>query len=212
MRDLEHANEYPEAIIEQMKELGVFGLAIPDAATATSQVSTAVLRPRHRGARPRVDEPGRRDGRPLRRGQAARRASAPRSSGRRYLPRMATGEVRATMALTEPGGGSDLQAMRTVARPRRRRLRRQRLEDVDHERPPCRADRAAVQDRPGRPTRRTAASASCSSRTVPGFTVSRDLPKLGYKGVESCELIFDDCRGAGRRAARRRARGAASRR
>ena len=33
-----------------------------------------------------------------------------------YLPRMATGELRATMALTEPGGGSDLQAMRTVAR------------------------------------------------------------------------------------------------
>src|SRR6185437_4827833 len=33
-----------------------------------------------------------------------------------YLPRMATGEIRATMALTEPGGGSDLQAMRTTAR------------------------------------------------------------------------------------------------
>src|SRR6185436_11343107 len=35
----------------------------------------------------------------------------------RYLPRMATGQLRATMALTEPGGGSDLQAMTTVARP-----------------------------------------------------------------------------------------------
>ena len=35
----------------------------------------------------------------------------------RYLPRLATGEVRATMALTEPDGGSDLQAIRTVARP-----------------------------------------------------------------------------------------------
>ena len=35
----------------------------------------------------------------------------------RYLPKMATGEIRATMALTEPGGGSDLQAMTTVARP-----------------------------------------------------------------------------------------------
>src|SRR5690349_23448151 len=34
----------------------------------------------------------------------------------RYLPAMATGEVRATMALTEPGGGSDLQALRTTAR------------------------------------------------------------------------------------------------
>ena len=35
----------------------------------------------------------------------------------RYLPKTATGEIRATMALTEPGGGSDLQAMRTTARP-----------------------------------------------------------------------------------------------
>src|SRR5258708_21142499 len=34
----------------------------------------------------------------------------------KYLPRMAAGEIRATMALTEPGGGSDLQAMTTVAR------------------------------------------------------------------------------------------------
>ncbi len=29
---------------------------------------------------------------------------------------------------------------------------------------------------------------------VPGFTISKDLPKLGYKGVESCELAFDECR------------------
>ena len=68
----------------------------------------------------------------------------------RYLPRMATGEVRATMALTEPGGGSDLQAMRTTARRRRRRLRRQRHQDVDHQLPPLAADRPAVQDRSGR--------------------------------------------------------------
>ena len=73
----------------------------------------------------------------------------------RYLPRMATGEVRATMALTEPGGGSDLQALRTTATGRRW-LRRQRLQDVDHQRPPQLAARRPV--RPTRaPTRRTAA-------------------------------------------------------
>ncbi len=43
----------------------------------------------------------------------------------RYLPRMATGQLRTTMALTEPGGGSDLQAMRTVAG-RTQRIRHQR--------------------------------------------------------------------------------------
>ncbi len=38
------------------------------------------------------------------------------------------------------------------------------------------------------------ASPSCSSSTARASTVSRDLPKLGYKGVESCELSFDDYR------------------
>ena len=65
----------------------------------------------------------------------------------RYLPRMATGELRATMALTEPDGGSDLQAMRTVAMTGRRRVRDQRLEDVDHQRPHVGLGRLAVQDR-----------------------------------------------------------------
>lgn len=74
---------------------------------------------------------------------------------RRYLPKMATGETRATMALTEPGGGSDLQAMRTTGHQGISVLL------VGH---------------------------------GPGLTVSRDLPKLGYKGVESCELSFDDHR------------------
>ena len=46
----------------------------------------------------------------------------------------------------------------------------------------------------------------------PGFGVSRDLPKLGYKGVESCELAFDDFRVPGLDPARRRSRARASRR
>ena len=64
----------------------------------------------------------------------------------RYLPRMATGEIRATMALTEPGGGSDLQAMRTTARAGRRRLRRQRRR------------------RPGSPTPAAPSSSRCCAR------------------------------------------------
>ena len=114
---------------------------------------------------------------------------------RTYLPPMATGELRATMALTEPGGGSDLQNMTTTALPRRSGdLADQRRQDVDQQRAPFRTDRAAVQDRSATPRRGTRASRSCSSSTGRGLTVSRDLPKLGYKGVESCELSFDDFR------------------
>ena len=107
---------------------------------------------------------------------------------------MATGELRATMALTEPGGGSDLQAMTHDRAAGRRRLRRQRLEDLDHQRPPLAADRAAVQDRPDAPSRSTAAISILLVEHGPGLTVSKDLPKLGYKGVERCELVFDDYR------------------
>ena len=123
---------------------------------------------------------------------------------------MATGEVRATMALTEPGGGSDLQAMRTVARRDGdgyvvngsktwiTNARRSRLIALL-----CKTD-------PDGRAARTAASASCWSSTAPASTVSRDLPKLGYKGVESCELMLRRLPRAGRRAARRRRRARAS--
>ena len=167
----------------------------------------------HRGAGARLDEPGRRDGRAHRRRQAARHCSAPRSRSATYLPRMATGEMRATMALTEPGGGSDLQAMA-------------------HHRAPSGRRRAtsSTAPRPGSPTPagrgliallcKTDPTATPKHKGIcillvehgPGLTVSRDLPKLGYKGVESVRADLRRLPRAGRRAARRRARGAGSRR
>src|ERR671938_2065611 len=111
----------------------------------------------------------------------------------RYLPRMATGEVRATMGLTEPGGGSDLQAMTTVARSDGdgyvvngaktwiTNSRRSQLIALL-----CKTDPAAQPAYRG--------ISILLAEHGPGLTVSRDLPKLGYKGVESCELVFDGYR------------------
>jgi alkylation response protein AidB-like acyl-CoA dehydrogenase len=111
----------------------------------------------------------------------------------RYLPRMATGELRATMALTEPGGGSDLQAMRTTAirdgdeyvvngsKTWITNARRSGLVALL-----CRTDPAAD------PVHRGISILLVEKG--PGFEVSRDLPKLGYKGVESCELSFNGFR------------------
>jgi alkylation response protein AidB-like acyl-CoA dehydrogenase len=112
----------------------------------------------------------------------------------RYLPKMATGEVRATMALTEPGGGSDLQAMRTAARRGPdggyvvngsktwiTNARRSQLIALL-----CKTDPAA--------TPRHKGISVLLVEHGPGLTVSRDLPKLGYKGVETCELSFDGYR------------------
>ena len=190
-RELEHANSYPEALIDRMKELGVFGLAIPEpwgeapVSMPCYALVTAEL------ARGWMSLAGAMGGHTV----VAKLllAFGTDEQKERYLPRMATGEVRATMALTEPGGGSDLQAMTTVARRQDdgyvvdgaktwiTNSRRSQLIALL-----CKTDPSA------RP-----AHTGISILLVehgPGLTVSRDLPKLGYKGVESCELAFDGYR------------------
>jgi alkylation response protein AidB-like acyl-CoA dehydrogenase len=97
------------------------------------------------------------------------------------------------MALTEPGGGSDLQAMRTLARRTAdgyvvngsktwiTNSRRSGLIALL-----CKTDPDAIPAHRG--------ISVLLVEHGPGLTVSRDLPKLGYKGVESCELSFEDHR------------------
>jgi alkylation response protein AidB-like acyl-CoA dehydrogenase len=190
-RELEHANEYPEKLIGQMRSIGIFGLAIPEpygdapVSTACYADVTAEL------ARGWMSLAGAMGGHTvvakllLRFGTEAQKL--------RYLPRMATGEVRATMALTEPGGGSDLQAITTVARRDGdgylingaktwiTNARRSQLIALL-----CKTDPAA------KPRHRGISILLVEHG--PGLEISRDLPKLGYKGVESCELSFTDFR------------------
>src|ERR1700712_4577996 len=116
VRDLEHANTYPEALIEQMKQLGIFGLAVPEpwgdapVSMPCYALVTAEL------ARGWMSLAGAMGGHTV----VAKLLLAFGTDEQKdhWLPAMATGEGRATMALTEPGGGSDLQAMTTVARRR----------------------------------------------------------------------------------------------
>ena len=191
VRELEHANTYPEKLIEQMKQLGIFGLAIPapwGEAVVSTPCYAAVTEELARGW---MSLAGAMGGHTV----VAKLLLAYGTSKQkdRWLPRMATGEVRATMALTEPGGGSDLQALRTVARRDGddyvvngsktwiTNARRSSLIALL-----CKTDRDA--DPPHRGV------SILLIEPGPGFTVSRDLPKLGYKGVESCELAFSDFR------------------
>ncbi len=114
VRELEHANTYPEKLIEQMKQLGIFGLAIPEP-WGDAQVSTSCYaRITEELARGWMSLAGAMGGHTV----VAKLllAYGTQEQKRAYLPRMASGELRATMALTEPGGGSDLQAILTAAR------------------------------------------------------------------------------------------------
>jgi alkylation response protein AidB-like acyl-CoA dehydrogenase len=190
-RELDHANTYPEQLIEQMKLMGIFGLAVPEPwgeASVSAQCYAAVTEELARGW---MSLAGAMGGHTV----VAKLlvAFGTREQKDHYLPRMATGEVRATMALTEPGGGSDLQALRTTARRAGEsyvvngsktwitNARRSQLVALL-----CKTDPAAVPAHTG--------ISILLVEHGPGFHVSRDLPKLGYKGVESCELAFDDFR------------------
>ncbi len=191
VRELEHANTYPDKLIEQMKQLGIYGLAIPEP-WGDAQVSTpCYAQITEELSRGWMSLAGAMGGHTV----VAKLLLAYGTDEQKdaYLPRMATGELRATMALTEPGGGSDLQAMRTSARRdgdgyvisgskmwitnARRSGLTALLCKTDPAAKPAHAGISIILAEPG-----------------PGFTVSRDLPKLGYKGVESCELAFEDYR------------------
>ena len=188
-RDLEHSNTYPMELIDQMKELGVFGLTIPEPygefcvsvpcyalvteALARGWMSLAGAFGGHSVVSKLIVDFGTDEQR------------------EKYLPRMATGELRATMALTEPGGGSDLQALRTVARQDGEKWivngSKTWITNVRHAgliALLCKTDPTAE------PVYRGISVLLVEKG--PGLTISRDLPKLGYKGVESCELHFDD--------------------
>ncbi|HEV7470412.1 MAG: hypothetical protein QOJ30_4511 [Pseudonocardiales bacterium] len=191
VREMEHANEYPEKLIEQMKELGIFGLAIPEpwgeapVSMPCYALVTAEL------ARGWMSLAGAMGGHTV--VSKLILAFGTQEQKDHYLPRMATGEIRATMALTEPGGGSDLQAMTTNARLDGdsyvvngaktwiTNSRRSQLIALL-----CKTDPKAEPKHKG--------VSILLVEHGPGLTVSKDLPKLGYKGVESCELIFDDYR------------------
>ncbi len=188
---LEQADIYPERLIEQMKRIGIYGLAIP-APWGDGKVSTTcyslVTEELSRGW---MSLAGAMGGHTVVAKLLLDYGTAEQRD--RYLPRLATGELRATMALTEPGGGSDLQALRTVARRDGdtyvvngsktwiSNARRSGLVALL-----CKTDPAAVPAHRG--------ISVLLAEPGPGFAVSRDLPKLGYKGVESCELAFDDFR------------------
>ncbi|KAF0965220.1 MULTISPECIES: acyl-CoA dehydrogenase family protein [Rhodococcus] len=188
---VEHANEYPEKWIEQMKQIGIYGLAVPEEYGGSPVSMPCYAQVTQELARGWMSLAGAMGGHTV----VAKLLSlyGTEEQKQQYLPKMATGEIRATMALTEPGGGSDLQAMSTNAKADGDDLvitgsktwisnaRRSGLIALL-----CKTDPQATPKHKG--------ISIVLVEHGPGLTVSRDLPKLGYKGVETCELSFDGYR------------------
>ncbi len=187
VRDLEHANTYPEKLIEQMKEMGIYGLAIPEPwgdAPVSMPCYALVTAELSRGW---MSLAGAMGGHTV--VATLLLAFGTREQQDRYLPKMATGEIRATMALTEPGGGSDLQAMTTTARwDGDGYLVNGAKTWISNARRAALIALLCKTDPDARP--RHQGVSILLVEHGPGLAVSKDLPKLGYKGVESCELIF----------------------
>jgi alkylation response protein AidB-like acyl-CoA dehydrogenase len=187
---LERAQEYPDALIGQMKEMGVFGLAVPERWSDSAVSTRCFALVTEELARGWMSLAGAMGGHSVVARLLARYGTPEQQE--RWLPRMATGEVRAAMALTEPSGGSDLQDIRTRA------VRDGDAYVVDGSKTWITNARHAgliatlVKTDPGAQPRHAGISILL---VEPGqVEVSRDLPKLGYRGVESCELSFTGSR------------------
>ncbi|MGD9621679.1 MAG: acyl-CoA dehydrogenase family protein [Mycolicibacterium sp.] len=191
VREVEHADEYPAAWIDEMKRIGIYGLAVPEAYGGNPVSTRCYVHVTEELSRGWMSLAGAMGGHTV----MARLLTlfGTEEQKQRYLPELATGAIRATMALTEPGGGSDLQAMSTTARPEGSHLvvngaktwisnaRRSGLIALL-----CKTDPDASPPHRG--------ISVLLAEHGPGLAVSRNLPKLGYKGVETCELVFDDYR------------------
>jgi alkylation response protein AidB-like acyl-CoA dehydrogenase len=110
-----------------------------------------------------------------------------------YLPRFATGEIRGGLALTEPNAGTDLQAIRLTARREGEHyvLNGTKTWISNGIQGSCFAVLAKTDPR-AEPRHRGMAMFLCEKG--PGFSASKKLEKLGYKGIDSAELVFQDYR------------------
>ena len=188
---LEHDDIWPADIVEGMKELGLFGatiaaeyggLGLPTSIYAkivekvsTVWMSLAGIFNSH-----------------LIMAAAVQRFGTP-AQKEEFLPRFASGELRGGLALTEPDCGTDLQAIRTVARRDGGEYVVKGAKTWISNGIHGQIFALLVKTDPAAEPRHRGMSLFLAEKG-PGFTVGRKLEKLGYKGIDSAELIFSDYR------------------
>ena len=188
---LEKGDIYPEAIVARMKEMGLFGATIAAEYGGLGLPCTTYAKIVERIARCWMSVTGIFNSHLIM--SAAVQRSGTEAQRREFLPRFATGELRGGLALTEPDCGTDLQAIRCTAR-------RDGDDYVINGTKTwisngiygsCFA--LLVKTDPHIEPRHRGMSLFIAEKG-PGFTVSKKLEKLGYKGIDSAELVFQDYR------------------
>lgn len=189
-REFEDSGRYPEEIVATMRKMGLFGLLVPEeyGGMAADMVSLAVVF--EEISRGWMGVAGIIGSHSLSCWMIARFGTQEQKQA--HLPALASGERRTGIALTEPGAGSDLQGIATTGRKAGNSFivngRKTWITNARHADPLP----VLVKTNPSASPAHAGMSVLLVDASTPGFEVVRDLPKLGYRGPETCELVFDD--------------------
>jgi len=201
--ELEHADEYPQEIVDGLKELGVFGLTIPEEYDGLGESLQTYALCVEEIARGWMSVSGVINTHFIVAYLLMKHGTEEQK--KRYLPRMATGEVRGAFSMSEPGLGSDVSAIKTKATPvggdteggapREWRIDGQKMwltnggtanlvatlvrTDEGEESPYRSMTTFLVEKEVG------------YGETAPGLTIPGKIDKMGYKGVDTTEAVFD---------------------
>ncbi len=188
---LERDDTYPADIVDKMKELGLFGAMIPAEYGGLGLSAALYAQVVERIAGAWMSLAGIFNSHLIM--AAAVQRFGTEAQRRAYLPRFATGKLRGGLALTEPDCGTDLQAIRTTARREGDSYivngTKTWISNGIHG--SCFA--LLVKTDPLAEPRHRGMSLFLAEKD-PGFHVGRKLHKLGYKGIDSAELVFEDYR------------------
>jgi len=191
VRALEAADEYPRAMADGVAALGLFGATIASDYGGLGLSAVTYAKIVERMAAVWMSVPGFFNSHLIMAGAVQRFGTEQQKC--RYLPRFARGELRGGIALTEPDCGTDLQAIRTHAR-----------REGDH----YVVNGAKTWITNSAEGHILAVLVKTDPRAAPphkgmsllliekgpGFRVVRKLDKLGYRGIDTAELLFEDCR------------------
>ena len=192
VREFEREGRYPSEIVARMAEMGLFGITVPAEFGGLGLDVVSMSLVFEEISRGWMGVAGVLGSHSLSCRMIANHGTDEQK--RRWLPDLATGRRRTGIALTEPGGGSDLQGIVTrarrdgddyVVRGAKTWITNARFADPLP---------VLVKTDPAAEPRHRGMSVMMVEAGLPGFEVTKDIGKLGYKGPESCEVVLDDVR------------------
>ena len=190
-RRYDHADEYPEAIVEQMKELGLFGATILPEYGGLGLSASTYARVVMTIASVWMAPVGIFNSHLIMAACVQRHGTE--AQKRRWLPKFASGELRGGIGLTEPNAGTDLQSIRTVARRDGEHyvVNGTKTWSTNGVYGSCFGVLVKT-DPEAQPRHKGMSMLLCEKGD--GFRAAKKIKKLGYKSIDSAELVFEDFR------------------